>query len=105
MDSEARKTGIDLVQQSSIRISIHAGEPGASIPSTKKMIEEMWGAKCYDHPGATEVGAFGFECEARPGGVHVNESEFIAEVIDPESGVAVKKETKASWLLPISAGL
>src|SRR5207247_7017482 len=87
MASEARKTGIDLVQQSSIRISIHAGEPGASIPSTKKMIEEMWGAKCYDHPGATEVGAFGFECEARPGGVHVNESELIAEVIDPESGV------------------
>ncbi len=99
MASEARKTGIDLVQQSSIRISIHAGEPGASIPSTKKMIEEMWGAKCYDHPGATEVGAFGFECEARPGGVHVNESEFIAEVIDPESGVAVKEGDKGELVI------
>src|SRR5438552_120775 len=91
--------GSDLVQQSSIRISIHAGEPGASIPSTKKMIEEMWGAKCYDHPGATEVGAFGFECEARPGGVHVNESEFIAEVIDPESGVAVKEGDKGELVI------
>ena len=91
MASEARKGGIDLAQQSSVRISVHAGEPGASIPSTKKMIEEAWGAKCYDHPGATEVGAFGFECEPQPGGVHVNEQEFIAEVIDPKSGQAVKE--------------
>jgi phenylacetate-CoA ligase len=88
--SEARKSGIDLARQSAIRISIHAGEPGASVPSTKKMIEEAWGARCFDHPGATEVGAYGFECEARPGGVHLNEREFIAEVIDPAGGEAVK---------------
>jgi phenylacetate-CoA ligase len=35
------------------------------------------------------VGAYGFECEAQPGGVHINEQEFIAEVIDPVSGRAV----------------
>jgi len=91
MVSEARKTGIDLAQQSSVRITIHAGEPGASIPSTKKMIEESWGAKCFDHPGATEVGAFGFQCEFQAGAVHVNEEEFIAEVIDPSSGETVKE--------------
>jgi phenylacetate-CoA ligase len=88
MAAEASKAGIDLTR-SQIRISIHAGEPGASIPSTKQRIEEAWGAKCYDHPGATEVGAYGFECEAQPGGVHINEQEFIAEVIDPVSGRAV----------------
>ncbi len=90
MASEARKVGIDLAKGSSVRITIHAGEPGASIPSTKRKIEEEWGAKCYDHPGATEVGAYGFECEPQPGGVHVNEREFIAEVIDPKSGAAVR---------------
>jgi phenylacetate-CoA ligase len=33
----------------------------------------------------TEMGAYGFECAAQAG-VHVNESEFLAEVIDPVSG-------------------
>ena len=83
MASEAKKGGMDLAKDSAIRITVHAGEPGASIPSTKKLIEESWGAKCYDHAGATEVGAFGFECQTQPGGIHVNEDEFIAEVVNP----------------------
>jgi phenylacetate-CoA ligase len=83
MASEAKKAGIDLAKDSAIRITLHAGEPGASIPSTKKKIEESWDAKCYDHAGATEVGAFGFECRAQPGAIHVNEEEFIVECIDP----------------------
>ena len=83
--AEAKKAGIDLAKESAIRITIHAGEPGASIPSTRKIIEESWGARCFDHPGATEVGAFGFQCEFQTGGVHVNENEFIAEVVDPVS--------------------
>jgi phenylacetate-CoA ligase len=99
MASEARKAGIDLAQGSSVRITIHAGEPGASIPGTKRMIEESWGAKCFDHPGATEVGAFGFECESQPGGVHINENEFIAEVIDPDSGDAVKEGEKGELVI------
>ena len=90
MASEARKAGIDLAKDSAIKTTIHAGEPGASIPSTKKLIEESWGARCFDHAGATEAGAFGFECRAQPGGMHVNENEFIVEVIDP-----VTEETTA----------
>jgi phenylacetate-CoA ligase len=86
MASEARKAGIDLAGQSSVRITIHAGEPGASIPATKKMIEDSWGAKCYDHAGATEVGAFGFECQSQPGAIHVNEEEFIIEIINSNTG-------------------
>src|SRR5581483_3178907 len=81
----AREQGVD-VSGSTVRLTLHAGEPGASIPSTKRRIEEAWGARCYDHAGATEVGAFGFECVVQPGGIHVNESEFIAEVIDPDTG-------------------
>lgn len=86
MASEAKKAGVNLAKDSAVKITLHAGEPGASIPSTKKLIEESWGAKCYDHAGATEVGAFGFECRAQPGGIHVNEEEFIVEVIDPVTG-------------------
>lgn len=91
MAAEARTEGIDLARGSKIRITIHGGEPGASLPSTKQRIEGEWGARCYDQPGATEVGAYGFECQAHPGGVHMNEDEFIAEVIDPESGEAVEE--------------
>ncbi|MCP4357463.1 MAG: phenylacetate--CoA ligase, partial [Chloroflexi bacterium] len=69
-----------------LRITVHAGEPGANIPATKKRIEEIWGVKCYDHAGASEVGAYSFECEAQPGAVHAIESEFIIEVINPETG-------------------
>jgi phenylacetate-CoA ligase len=73
------------IQNSAVRILILAGEPGASIPAVKNRIEQAWGAKCYDHSGATEVGAYGFACEEH-NGLHVNEAEFIIEVIDRETG-------------------
>jgi len=80
----AREEGMDLAN-SGIKINIHAGEPGASIPGTRQRIESVWHAKCYDHAGATEVGAWGFECLAQHG-PHINEGEFIYEVIDPVTG-------------------
>ena len=80
----AEAEGIDIAN-SGVRATIHAGEPGASLPSTKRRIESAWGAKCYDHVGATEVGAWGFECQAQAG-VHLNEREFIFEVVDPTTG-------------------
>jgi len=99
MGDEARKIGMDLANKSQVRITIHAGEPGASIPSTRRRIEEIWGAKCYDHPGATEIGAYAFECETRHGGVHINEDEFIAEVIDPKSGEETKEGERGELVM------
>lgn len=78
----AREEGIDPASLP-IRTTVHAGEPGASLPATKARIEETWGARCYDHAGASEVGAHSFECEPQPGSLHVIESEFIVEVIEP----------------------
>lgn len=85
----AKDEGMDLAT-SSIRINIHAGEPGASIPGTRKRIESIWNAKCYDHAGATEVGAWGFECMAQHG-PHINEGEFICEVLDPVTGAPAQE--------------
>lgn len=99
MGDEARKIGLDLANKSQIRITIHAGEPGANIPSTRQRIEEIWGAKCYDHPGATEIGAYAFECEARPGGVHINEDEFIGEVIDPTNSEPTKEGERGELVM------
>ena len=83
---EARARGLDL-SKLGVRTTVHAGEPGAGIPSVRARIEEAWGARAFDHAGMTEMGAYGFECAAQAG-LHVNESEFIAEVIDPATGQA-----------------
>ncbi len=82
----ARQAHFDMTSLS-VRALIHAGEPGANIARTKARIEEAWSAKCFDHAGASEVGAHSFECELQPGGIHLIESEFIAEVIDPQTGL------------------
>ena len=81
----AREEHFDM-RSLSVRALIHAGEPGANVARTKARIESAWGAKCFDHAGASEVGAHSFECELQPGGIHIIESEFIAEVIDPQTG-------------------
>jgi phenylacetate-CoA ligase len=85
----ARERGVDLGKLG-VRTTVHAGEPGAGIPSVRARIEELWGARAYDHAGMTEMGAYGFECEAQAG-LHVNESEFVAEVIDPASGAPARE--------------
>lgn len=85
----AREENFDL-SQLSVRATIHAGEPGANIPATKSRIEELWHAKCFDHAGASEVGAHSFECEVQPGGTHLIESEFIGEVLSPATGQPVE---------------
>ncbi len=81
----AEREGIGI-RESSVRVTIHAGEPGASIPATQRRIEEAWGARCCDHYGMTELGPAGTPCPVRRDGVHVNEAEFIPEVIHPETG-------------------
>ena len=80
----ARERGVDPARLP-VRVTLHAGEPGAGIPSVRERIEAGWGARAFDHGGMTEMGAYGYECEAQAG-LHVNESEFVAEVIDPATG-------------------
>ena len=74
------------LRDSTVRVLIVAGEPGGSIPATRARIEEAWGARVIDHHGLTEVGPVSFECWEQPGGLHLNESEFLCEVVDPDSG-------------------
>ncbi|OGK84108.1 MAG: phenylacetate--CoA ligase, partial [Candidatus Rokubacteria bacterium GWC2_70_16] len=85
----ARERGVDLTRLG-VRTAVHAGEPGAGIPSVRARLEAEWGSRAYDHAGMTEMGAYGFECEAQAG-LHVNESEFIAEIIDPATGAPARE--------------
>lgn len=89
MAQEARSLGIDLAGGPVQRL-ILSGEPAGSIPATKKLIEEQWGAKAGDTAGMTELGTIMiFECDRQPGGTHIIEDHFIEEVVDPESGEPV----------------
>jgi phenylacetate-CoA ligase len=47
----------------------------------------------------TEIGPWGFECEEVPGGMHIMENEFIAEVIDPGGTAAVSEEVAGELVL------
>jgi phenylacetate-CoA ligase len=78
----AAAEGVSL-RESPVRVLIVAGEPGGSIPATRKRIEEAWGARVIDHHGLTEVGPVSFECWEAPGFLHLNESRFLCEVLDP----------------------
>src|SRR5438552_5515864 len=83
MAQEARTLGIDLAASSVERL-ILSGEPAGSIPATKHLIEEQWGAVAGDTAGMTELGTIMiFECSERPGGTHIIEDHYLEEVIDP----------------------
>lgn len=77
--SVANQMGLNLSESTITRIIV-AGEPGGSIPSVRSRIEQGWGAKVIDHCGASEVGAWGFG-DSKGEGIHVIETEFIAEVL------------------------
>jgi phenylacetate-CoA ligase len=74
---------------SAVRALIVAGEPGGSVPQTRRRIEEAWGARVFDHHGMTEIGPAAVECIENPGGMHLLESEYIAEIIDPQTELPV----------------
>jgi phenylacetate-CoA ligase len=92
-----RQHGLDM-RRSAIRITVHAGEPGASIPETRKRIETAFEAKTFDHVGMTEMGAYGFEC-GHQSGLHINEDQFIAEIIDPKTLLPIEDGRKGELVL------
>jgi phenylacetate-CoA ligase len=99
----ARELGLDLAE-SGVRVTIHAGEPGASIPGTRAAIEEAYGATCFDHTGMTELGPTGVSCSQRDG-IHLIETEFIFEVLDASGNPSEEGELVATnlgrWGMPL----
>jgi phenylacetate-CoA ligase len=93
----AKENGIDIAG-SAVRATIHAGEPGASIPATRRLIESAWGARAWDHAGLSEAGAWGYECPAGEG-LHVLESEFVAEVLEVGGDSEVGEEETGELVL------
>jgi phenylacetate-CoA ligase len=98
LSEKAREAGMDPAGLS-IRKVIVAGEPGGSIPSTKRKIEEAWAADCYDYYGIADIWApCATECEEKAG-LHVLEDYVLPEVIDPETGEQVGEGEKGELVL------
>src|SRR4030095_10851276 len=55
----ARERGIDLAKLP-VKITVHAGEPGAGIPAGGARIAGGWGGRAFDPGCMTEVGAHGY---------------------------------------------
>lgn len=86
----AQEEGIDL-KGGQVRLLIVAGEPGGSIATVRTRLEQSWPrARVFDHHGMTEVGPVSYECPRRAGVLHILESVFYAEVIEPSSGKSVR---------------
>ena len=98
-DTARKKLGIDPAKDLNIQKITCAGEPGASIPATKARMEEAWGCKVYDHIGATEIGAWSYECEEQPGGLHVNEGLFLVQIEDQETGKIIEEPNKPGKMI------
>jgi phenylacetate-CoA ligase len=94
----AQAEGINLTG-GTVRSIIVAGEPGGSVESTRAAIEQGWGARVFDHWGMTEIGPLAVECPENPGGLHLLETECIAEILDPTSHQPVPPGTPGELVI------
>lgn len=78
----ARRMGYDTAG-SSLRLGIFIGEPGSSIPGTRRALSEGWGIQVRDCATTSEMTpwATNAECEAGPG-VHVLQDQVWTEIVD-----------------------
>lgn len=54
----------------------------------RRVLEDLWGAPCYDSYGVHEAGLMAAECH-RQSGMHIFEDAFVIEVVDAETGAPV----------------
>ena len=95
----AIKKGIDIKKELSIRTIIVAGEPGGSIPATRKAIEDLWGAEVHDFYGISDIfGACAGACEYHDG-LHIAEDHILVEVVDEKTGEPVAEGERGEMLL------
>jgi phenylacetate-CoA ligase len=91
-----RDLGLDPAA-SSVRHLFCAGEPGFGVPSTRRRLEEIWGADLQEFYGCTEAApcSGGYSCAAVAAhkdaqvSTHLMEDTHIWETVDPETLRAV----------------
>jgi phenylacetate-CoA ligase len=103
MAETARSMGIDPPKDLFIRKITVAGEPGGSIPATRKRMEDAWGARVYDQVGSTEIGHWGWEC-THQAGLHVNEGFYLVEIEDVDTGETIDRPGRRGKMVVTTFG-
>ena len=86
LGEKALKAGYDPKKDFNIKKIIVAGELGGSISSTRKAIEDIWGAEVYDFYGLSDIfGACAAQCEYHDG-LHIAENHILVETVDLKTG-------------------
>jgi len=90
--------GIDPKQDLFIKRAYLGAEPYSE--QTRKKIEELLGIEVYNSYGLSEMNGPGvaFECEYKSG-MHLWEDNFIAEIIDPDTGEVLPEGTNGELVL------
>ena len=98
----AAEKDIDL-RASSVERVLVAGEPGGGEPAFRAALEVGWGAKATEAMGIGDIGvSLWGECEAQDG-MHLGARGFVhAELIEPETGMAVAMQDGASGELVLT---
>jgi phenylacetate-CoA ligase len=98
----AAERGVDL-RGSSVEQVLVAGEPGGGEPAFRAKLEEGWDARVTEAMGIGDIGASLWgECEEQDG-MHLGARGFVhAELIDPETGVAIEVDDDATGELVLT---
>ncbi len=98
----AAERDFDLAGSSVERVLV-AGEPGGGEPAFRAKLEAGWGARVTEVMGIGDIGASLWgECEEQDG-MHLGARGFVhAEVIEPETGVAVEMDDGATGELVLT---
>jgi phenylacetate-CoA ligase len=98
----AAERDVDLAGSSVKRVLV-AGEPGGGEPAFRAKLEAGWGARVTEAMGIGDIGvSLWGECEEQDG-MHLGARGFVhAELIDPETGVAVELDDGATGELVLT---
>lgn len=98
----AAERDVDL-RGSSVERVLVAGEPGGGEPAFRAKLEEGWGARVTEAMGIGDIGvSLWGECEEQAG-MHLGARGFVhAELVEPETGVALELDDDATGELVLT---
>ena len=83
----ARQMGLDPLRDFGFRFMFFSGEPGASVPATRKLIEDTFGCYVVDQGSMAEMTPWmsNSGCRHLSSGMHLWQDIVYTELVDPES--------------------
>ena len=83
----ARQMGLSPRDDFAFRLMFFSGEPGASVPATRKLIEDTFGCYVVDQGSMAEMTPWmsNSGCRYLPAGMHLWQDIVYTEMVDPQS--------------------